>query len=219
MSVTFTFTFWRDLGTKTPSSCFKDSFFKFIDTFDKLGSHDQRCFFLNHLLQFFDSSFFLKAKLELMLHRRNRIDNFSLQRLITVLQPFKLLLKLTLVQFVQQSFIEFSTRDEILNHQLDTIHLLRLSHIKSDLQCSLQLFNRHLKDFLLNKVFINLDMVLLDINLHFSYDVLQLLDIMRVFVDFLLVDHGLTQLELHRGQRLIPFRLHVCELHRIRFII
>ena len=40
----------RNLGTKASSTCLEDSLLKFIDTLDKLGSHDQRGFLLNDLL-------------------------------------------------------------------------------------------------------------------------------------------------------------------------
>ena len=77
-----------------------------------------------------------------------------------------------LVQLLQESLVQFRPRHQIFNHQPYAVHLLALLHVKLDLQLRLQSLNRHLKLLHFYKVTVYLHVVFLDVDLHFSNNLL-----------------------------------------------
>ena len=97
--------------------------------------------------------------------------------MVTVFKSLELLLELPLVELIEQTFVKLTLRHKVLDHQSNSVHLLRLGHIKPDLQRSLKLLNSELEHFLLNKVFVYLDMVFLNVDLKLRNNVLELLNV------------------------------------------
>ena len=54
------------------------------------------------------------------------------------------------MELVKQTLVELALGDQVLNHELDAVHLLGLRHVKPDFEGSLKLLNSELQHLLLN---------------------------------------------------------------------
>lgn len=107
------------------------------------------------------------------------------------------------MQLLQEFLIKLRSRDQVLDHQANAVHLLALLHVELDLQLRLQRLDRHLQLLHLDQVSVYFHVVLLHIDLHLSHNVLQLPDVVPSLSYLLLVDEGFAQLKLDRGKALV----------------
>ncbi len=167
-------------------------FFYFIETFDERFNQDQTGFLFAHLVEIFLTCFGLEANLKFVRKSRNCVDDFRLQSSVTVIQTLELLLKLSLVQFLDKPAVELLFGYKSFDHHLDTVHLLQLVHVEPGFKFGLKAFNRNLQFSFLYQILVYLHVMPLYVDLHFCQNIFQLADVFRGLPDLLLIDHCLA---------------------------
>jgi hypothetical protein len=171
------------------------------------------------LVKIFLTCFCFQANLKLVGKGWDCVDDLRFEGSVTVIQTLELLLKLSLVQFLDKSAVELLFGYKPFDHHFDAVHLLQLVHVEPCFKLGLQTLNRYLQLCFFDQILVYLHVVPLHVDLHLSQNIFELTNVLRSLSDLLLIDHRFAKLKLDRGHAFVFGWRHVCEFHGVSFSV